>query len=82
MTEMFAIINEKAAARQEADRLAFEAQQQHHRAQTEARGRIHGRAKNAAFRRYTKLVALDGVCVGVILLSILIITLSFILQRG
>ena len=82
MCELFNEINAKAAARQEADRLAFEAQQEHCLAQTEARGRIHGRAKNAAFRRYTKLVALDGMCIGVILLSSLIIAMSFILRRG
>ena len=69
---MFALINAKAAARQEAEALAAAAARQHRRTQTAARCRISNRAKNAAFRRYTQLVALDGVLVGVIIASVAI----------
>ena len=71
------VINAKAAARQEADELAAAAARRHRRAQTAARCRISNRAKNAAFRRYTQLVALDGVLVGMIIASVAI-TLSLV----
>ena len=74
---VFASINAKAAARQEAEALAAAAARRHRRAQTAARCRISNRAKNAAFRQYTQLVALDGVLVGVIIASVAI-TLSLV----
>ena len=76
---MISIINAKAAARQEADELAEAATRQHRMDQKAARGRMHNRAKNAAFRRYTKLVALDGMFVGAIVASVAIIIVAAVM---
>lgn len=75
---MIAIINAKAAARQEADELAAAATRQHRMEQKAARYRRHSRAVNAAFRRYTTLVSLGSTCIGVILMAALAIVLTVI----